>query len=89
MSSSQNIIVGPYTPLGDVDETISISQFMMKYNPDNVPADKVVHADSDGGKILTYGGLRKEAARCAAGFRQKLGLKDGDVVTVMLHNCVN
>ena len=45
-------IVGHYCPVG-LDDKITIPQLMTKYNPDNVPADKVVHIDTIANKSLT------------------------------------
>ncbi len=71
-----------------VDDSLSISQFMTKYNLDSVKLDKVVHADTITGKTITYSGLREEATKCAWGSKQKLGLKEGDTVLAMVPNSV-
>jgi hypothetical protein len=81
-------MVGSYGPLS-VDESLSIPQFMTKYNPDNVSSEKVVHIDTITGKSLTYGGLRSEAAKCAWGLRHNLGLKEGDVLSLLCPNSVS
>ena len=86
--SSPNIMVGSYGPLS-VDESLSIPQFMTKYNPDNVSSEKVVHIDTITGKSLTYGGLRTEAAKCAWGLRHSLGLKEEDVLSLLCPNSVS
>lgn len=67
---------------------ISISEFMTRYNPDDVPNNKIVHVDTITGKSITYGGLRQQAAKCAWGLR-KIGLQEGDVVSLVLPNSVN
>ncbi len=85
--SQSDVIVSTFAPVA-VDEQISIPEFMTRYNPDDVPNDKVVHVDTITGKSITYGGLRQEAAKCAWGLR-KLGLQEGDVVSVLLPNSVN
>lgn len=85
--STPNIMVGSYGPLY-VDDSLSIPQFMTKYNPDNVAPDKVVHIDTITGKSLTYGALRTEAAKCAWGLRHKLGFKEGDVISLLCPNSV-
>ena len=59
---------------------------MTKYNPDGVPASKVIHVDALMGKELTYGGVRTEAARGAWGFQNKLGLKEGNILLAMAPN---
>lgn len=83
--SSPDIHQGSYAPL-HLEDNISLPLFFTKYNPDNVPASKVVHSDVISGKELTYGGLRTEAARCAWGFQTKLGLKEGDILLAMVPN---
>lgn len=62
---------------------------MTKYNPDSVPASKLVHTDIISGKELTYGGLRTKAAKCAWGLQKKLGLKEGSILLVMAPNCTD
>jgi acyl-coenzyme A synthetase/AMP-(fatty) acid ligase len=69
-------------------ENLSIPQLMTRYNPDNVRSDKIVHQDAISGKILTYGGLRTDAAKCAWGLQQRLGLNEQDVISVVVVNCV-
>jgi 4-coumarate--CoA ligase len=80
-------MVGPFAPLG-LDESLTIPLLMTRYNPDNVPADKVVHIDTIANKSLTYGGLREQAARCAYGLKHKLGMKYQDRLMVMVPNSV-
>jgi 4-coumarate--CoA ligase len=85
--SQSNIVVSAFSPFA-LNEQLSIPEFMTRYNPDDVPNDKVVHIDTITGKSITYGALRQESAKCASGFR-KLGLREGDVVSVVLPNSVN
>ncbi|QKX63841.1 uncharacterized protein TRUGW13939_11012 [Talaromyces rugulosus] len=75
----------PIFPLHD-DTSLSIPQFMTRYNPDEVPADKVVHTDTFSNQPITYGSLRAHAGRGAWGL-QKLGLRPGDVVLALVNNC--
>lgn len=86
--SSPNIDQGNYAPL-NLGDDISIPLFMTKYNPDSVPSSKLVHTDIVSGKELTYGGLRTESAKCAWGFQNKLGLKEGSILLVMAPNCTD
>jgi 4-coumarate--CoA ligase len=86
--ASTKIIAGSFAPLV-LNETITIPQFMTRYNPDNVPTDKIVHTDTISGKSITYGGLRKEAAKCAWGLQAKLDMKEQDVLLVLAPNSVN
>jgi len=81
-------MVSTYGPLLSVPDDLSIPQFMTKYNPDNVSRDKVVHTDTISGKTLTYGGLRVDAAKCAWGLRHKLGLREGDIISLLCPNSV-
>lgn len=78
------IMTSTFVPM-HVDDNLTIPELITKYNPDHVRLDKVVHEDTLTGKTLTYGGLREDAARCAWGL-QRLGLKEGDVVCVIMPN---
>ena len=77
----------PFSPLG-LDESVTIPILMTKYNPDSVAADKVVHVDTIANKSLTYGGLREQAAKCAWGLKNKLGMKEQDRLLVVAPNSV-
>jgi 4-coumarate--CoA ligase len=83
-----NIMTSGFLPL-QLDDKISIPQFMTRYNPDNVPASKPVHTDTLTNKTITYGGLRDLAAKCAWGLQQKLGVKEGDIILVIVPNCTD
>lgn len=88
MSNTEQIIVtSKYAPTIITDD-ISIPQFFHRYNPDNVPKDKVVHVDLIKGKEITYGGLREAAAKGAWGLKNRMGLKEGDVVCILAQNSV-
>jgi acyl-coenzyme A synthetase/AMP-(fatty) acid ligase len=69
-------------------ERLSISQFMVQYNPDDVSSDKVVHTDAFSKTPITYGGLRRDAGRAAWGLREKLGVRPGDTILAILPNSV-
>lgn len=84
---SSSIIRDTFSPVS-IDESLSLSEFSTRYNPDEVEADKVVHTDTISGKSITYGGLREQAARGAWGLK-KLGVCEGDVVMVVLPSCVS
>lgn len=89
MSTTAEIIVtSKYAPTFITDD-ISIPQFFTRYNPDNVPDDKIVHVDLIKGKEITYGGLRAAAARGAWGLKNRMGLKEGDVVCILAQNSVS
>ncbi|KAL3467697.1 amp dependent CoA ligase [Aspergillus heterothallicus] len=77
----------PVFPLQDLDTShLSISQFLTRYNPDQVPDSKVVHVDPLSPEQITYGSLREDAARDAWGLRAKLGLRTGDVLLALVKN---
>jgi acyl-CoA synthetase (AMP-forming)/AMP-acid ligase II len=77
--------VSTYPPVG-ASEDLTIAQLVSKYNPDNIPYDKVIHTDALLNKSITFGGLRDQAARCAWGLQQKLALSEGQTVLVMVPN---
>lgn len=74
----------PVFPIDDV-ANLSIPQFITRYNPDDAPADKVVHTDTFSQQPLTYGSLRDQAARASWGLRQS-GLQPGDVLLALVNN---
>ncbi|KAL2808258.1 hypothetical protein BJX63DRAFT_40939 [Aspergillus granulosus] len=77
----------PVFPLHETDASnLSISQFMIRYNPDEVPASKVVHIDPFSPDSITYGSLREEASRGAWGLHEKLGLQPGDILLALVKN---
>ncbi|CAI4212002.1 unnamed protein product [Parascedosporium putredinis] len=67
-------------------ENLSIPQWMSQYNPDAVLADKVVHSDDFSDQVITYGSLRRDAARIAWGLQNKLGVREGDIVLALVPN---
>jgi 4-coumarate--CoA ligase len=85
--AAETIIRSTYPPV-EISDGISLPQFMTRYNPDNVRSDKVVHVDLIKGKELTYGGLRESAGRASWGLKERLGLKPGNVVCVLVQNSV-
>jgi long-subunit acyl-CoA synthetase (AMP-forming) len=86
--AAQKIIRSRYAPVS-ISDDITIPQFMTQYNPDNVKDDKVVHVDLLSDKTLTYGGLRRAAARAAWGLKQNLDIRRGDVVCIVAQNSVD
>lgn len=83
----ETIIRSKYAPV-HVSDDISIPQFMTRYNPDNVRDDKIVHVDLIKGKELTYGGLREAAGKGSWGLQKNLGLREGNVVCMLVQNSV-
>ncbi len=77
-------LTGSYSPL-TADGNLSLPQFMTQFNPDNVSADKVVHADTILNKSITYGDLRVQSSRCAWGLK-RLGLQQGKTVLAIVPN---
>lgn len=75
------------SPLTEFD-SLSIPQWITQYNPDLVLADKVVHSDDFSNDVITYGSLRHDASRLAWGLRNKLGVKEGDIVLALVPNSV-
>uniref|UniRef100_A0A093VQE6 4-coumarate--CoA ligase-like 9 n=1 Tax=Talaromyces marneffei PM1 TaxID=1077442 RepID=A0A093VQE6_TALMA len=75
------------SPVLPTDSTanLSIAQFMTQYNPDEVPADKIVHVDTISKQPITYGSLRQDAARAAWGLRN-WGLQPGNVLMALVTN---
>ncbi|KAL4949513.1 hypothetical protein BDW69DRAFT_73783 [Aspergillus filifer] len=73
-------------PIGSSIPSLSIPQFMTTYNPDAVPADKVVHIDTFSPEPLTYSSLRRKASQAAWGLKHKLGVGLGDTVLVIVTN---
>jgi 4-coumarate--CoA ligase len=85
----QNIYTSENPPIL-VPRELSLSQFLLKYNPDSVPADKVIFNELENpSKQLTYGSIRKLAAIGAAGLKAKLNLQPGDYVIILGRNSVD
>lgn len=82
------IYQSPLQPYGSC-EHLSIPQFMTSFNPEETPAHKPIHTDAFTDQPLTYGGLRQAAARVAWGLRERLGLREGDVVLDLVPNSVS
>jgi acyl-coenzyme A synthetase/AMP-(fatty) acid ligase len=87
--ASQTIYHSIYPDI-HVPVDISLHQFLLAYNPDDVLEDKVILEDLDpnGGKI-TYGGLRRDSAIGAGALMNKFDLKPGDAVAICAPNSVD
>ncbi|KAE8372222.1 hypothetical protein BDV26DRAFT_302116 [Aspergillus bertholletiae] len=72
-------------PFGDM-ESLSIPQFMVRYNPDEVASEKIVHLDTFSKDPITYGSLRHDAGHGAWGLRNKLNLQPGDILLALIPN---
>ena len=77
------IYTSTFAPLPPLTSNISFSEFIAHYNPDNVPATKVVHSDTLTSKTLTYGSLRSLAATYAYGLRHTFGLQEGSILMAL------
>ncbi|KAL2850620.1 hypothetical protein BJY01DRAFT_261525, partial [Aspergillus pseudoustus] len=79
------VYTSPLAPFSEITN-LSIPQFMTRYNPDGVPADKIVHMDTFSSEHLTYGSLREKASRAAWGLKHRIGVRPGDVVLAIVAN---
>ena len=77
-------------PAFSTPQNLSISQFLVRTNPDDVPADKTVICDFENpDHSLTYGELRTRSAQGAATLRNRHDMKEGNVVCLFGLNSVN
>ena len=89
MSSSQRIYESTYGPL-HVPTDVSVPQFLLRWNPDDVHPNKVIASDFDNPTSkLTYGDVRSRPAHGATGLVNRMGVKEGDVVVLFGLNSVN
>lgn len=87
--SAQRVYRSPFPPFS-TPRDLSISQFLLASNPDDVPHETPISSDfNNPSHGLTFGGLRKLAAQGAAGLREVVGLGEGDVVCIYGQNSVN
>lgn len=81
-----NIYRSPY-PEPHVPTNLSVSQFLLRSDPDDAPRDKVIYGDFDNPqKCITYGGLHESTAKDAATLRRQYGLRKNDVVCIYAQN---
>lgn len=84
-----NIYNSPFPPV-DIPKNLSLSQFLLQCNPDDVPPEKEVLVDfAEPSNVLTYGALRSKTARAAHALRNDLGLKVAETVVIYGQNSVN
>jgi 4-coumarate--CoA ligase len=77
-------------PSFHIPTNISFPQFLLDYNPDDIKSDQVILEEfDDPTKVVTYGGVREIAAKGAAGLRNVLNIKEGDVVVILALNSLN
>ncbi|KAL2212988.1 acetyl-CoA synthetase-like protein [Sarocladium strictum] len=80
------IYESPY-PAPHYPTNLSVSQFLLQSDPDDVPAEKPIFADFENPeRQITYGRLRDNAAKDAATLKQTYGLREGDVVCIYGQN---
>jgi long-subunit acyl-CoA synthetase (AMP-forming) len=76
----------PY-PTPHYPTNLSVSQFLLQSDPDDVPSEKPIFADfNHPDRQITYRQLRESAAKDAATLKQIYGLRDGDVVCIYGQN---
>ncbi|OAA57615.1 acyl-CoA synthetases/AMP-acid ligases II [Niveomyces insectorum RCEF 264] len=77
-------------PALNVPTDVSISQYLLRVNPDDVSPSKVIMSDFENpAHTLTYGELRTRSAQAAATLRHGHGMAEGDVVCILGQNSVN
>jgi long-subunit acyl-CoA synthetase (AMP-forming) len=77
-------------PDNHVPTNLSVAQFLLRYNPEDVTDDKVILQDFDSqGNTLTYGDFRHGAAAAAAVLVDTFNLSAGDAVLAFAPNSVN
>lgn len=80
------IYESPY-PAPHYPTNLSVSQFLLQSDPDDVPAEKSIFADFENPeRRITYGQLRDNAAKDAATLKQTYSLREGDVVCIYGQN---
>ncbi|KAF2642996.1 acetyl-CoA synthetase-like protein [Massarina eburnea CBS 473.64] len=78
----------PY-PAPQIPTNLSIPQFLLRYNIDDVAATKVICDDDWTGKTVSWSGIREGSARAAFGLRGLVGVGRGDVVAICAPNSVD
>jgi len=73
-----------------VPTDLSLHQFLVAYNPDDVLPDNVILEDLDpNGSKMTYSGLRRDSAIGARALVNAFNLRAGDTVVIFAQNSVN
>ncbi|OCL10040.1 amp dependent CoA ligase, partial [Glonium stellatum] len=80
----RSVYASPHLPT-----SVSISQYLEEYNPNNIESQKVIFEDDWTGKRLTYSDLRDESAKGAFGLRKLLSVEEEGVVCICAPNSVN
>ncbi|OQV03593.1 hypothetical protein CLAIMM_08615 [Cladophialophora immunda] len=83
------IYTSSFPPIS-VPTNVSVSQFLLKVNPDDTDSGKPILRDfDDPTQYVTYGGIRRLASQGAAGLKSVLGMKEGDIVCILAGNSAN
>ncbi|KAG9662932.1 luciferin 4-monooxygenase, partial [Aureobasidium melanogenum] len=87
MAQKTTIYESPYPDML-IPTDMSMSQYMIRSNPDDVADDKVIFSDlEEPYDSVTYAGLREDTAKNAA-WLQSIGLQPGDTVAMYATNSV-
>lgn len=79
----------PY-PTPSVPSDVSVSQFLLSSNPDDLPPDQKIVSDFDNQQqTLTIQELRFDAARDASTLISRFRLQEGDVVCIFAPNSIS
>ncbi|KIW25682.1 uncharacterized protein PV07_08843 [Cladophialophora immunda] len=68
---------------------VSLSQFLVETNPEQIQDNKVTLEDNWTRKRVTYGGIREAASKGAWGLRRTLDFQRGDVAAILCPNAVD
>jgi acyl-coenzyme A synthetase/AMP-(fatty) acid ligase len=73
-----------------VPNNVSLGQYMLDCNPDDVSPNKVILEETGpNGNRITYGGIRRDSAKLAAELVLAFDLKVGDAVAIYAPNSTN
>ncbi|CAG8645289.1 26322_t:CDS:10 [Dentiscutata erythropus] len=67
---------------------VGIYQYVTS-NPNKVPDDKVIYMDGISGKNYTFGEVKHESKKLAAGLQDRLGFKRGDTLAIFSYNQID
>ena len=86
---TQRVYQSPF-PSFEVPVDLSVSQFLLRSNPDDVSSNTPIFSDFDTpDRYVSFGDLRRDASQGAAGLREIAGVEEGDVVCILGHNSVS
>jgi len=67
----------------------SISQLTLMHNVSNTAPGKIVYEDTLTGRTMTYAGFRLQVRRTAYWLKNTMGLKPGQIVSIMAPSCID